>query len=464
MEPEATSSHQCIQSEACSGCGLCAGVCPRRAIEMRLDGAGELRPFRLDDRCSESCRFCRQVCPFSADGDDEDALALELFAATPGIARHPITGYWLQAMAGYSRAHRERSASGGLATWTLQALLERGEVDAVACVAPRDGGHPLFEFTLCRTAAEIRSCARSAYYPVHLGRVVRQILDTPGRYAVIALPCACKALRLAMRKLPVLRERVRYVLGLVCGQAKSALFAEWVCARGGGEAAALRSIRFRLKAPRRSAADHASAFRCGDRPEKTVFWSDGPGEIWSDRYFTPLACDFCDDVFAECADAAFLDAWLPRYASDHHGHNLVLVRRAELGDLLRSSPRECVLEDVPLSDVIASQAGAINDKRLDIRHRLRLARSAGLQPPPKREHLFEREVLLGRKPLVEAQWHVARSCPALWRDSRGIFDRFNSIAQPLREEVSLARRKLRRLRLLNALLRRLFVRRARAAR
>ena len=450
--------------EFCSGCGLCVGVCPRRALEMRFDEAGELKPFRLDDRCGESCRLCRQVCPFNDELPNEDALGREFFAATPGIARHPITGFFLECLAGYSRACREGGASGGLATWTLQALLERGEVDAVACVAPHEGGHPLFEFTLCRTPEQVRSCARSAYYPVHLGHIVRQILDTPGRYAVIALPCVCKALRLAMRRLPILRERIRYVLGLVCGQTKSALFAEWVCARGGGQPGCLRSIRFRLKTPGRSATDHAAAFGCGDGRENTVFWSQGIGDIWSDRYFTLQACEYCDDVFAECADAVFMDAWLPRFVTDHRGHNLVLVRRAELADLLRSSPGECVVQDISLADVIASQAGVINDKRLDIRHRLRLARTAGPHPPRKREHLFDREVLLGRKRLVAARWHAARMSPLLWRESAGSLDRFAAAASPLRLGLSVARRNLRRLRIFNAVLRRLFIRRTRVAR
>lgn len=38
------------------------------------------------------------------------------------------------------------------------------------------------------------------------------------------------------------------------------------------------------------------------------------------------ACDFCDDVFAETADIALGDAWLPEYVQDGNGTNVVVTR------------------------------------------------------------------------------------------------------------------------------------------
>ncbi|OQB85814.1 MAG: F420H2 dehydrogenase subunit F [Planctomycetes bacterium ADurb.Bin126] len=424
---------------------------------MRFDEAGELKPFRLDDRCGKSCRLCRQVCPFSDDLPDEDALAQELFAGVPGIARHPITGYYLGAMVGYSLAHRERGASGGLATWTLQTLLERGEVDAVACVAPREDGHPLFEFKLCRTGEEVRACSRSAYYPVHVGNVVRQILKSPGRYAVIALPCVCKAIRLAMHKLPVLRERVRYVLGLVCGQGKSAFFAEAVCALGGGDPARLSSLVCRVKAPDRPASDFGMTFTCthGSLPEEgTVFWTEGIEWMWADRAFTPLACDFCDDVFAECADAVFMDAWLPAYVPDSRGHNLALIRQPCMADLLSSAPSgELALRPLPIADVIRSQLGAIAGKRPYLTLRMKIAAAEGIRPPKKRTHLWKTAFQFGRAQVVSSCWAIARQSGKLWPSVGRSTPCFESGLELPRRTLARSRLFTRRMRYINRLLR-----------
>ena len=37
---------------------------------------------------------------------------------------------------------------------------------------------------------------------------------------------------------------------------------------------------------------------------------------WEYGYFKYKACDFCDDIFAECADITVGDAWLSRYKKD----------------------------------------------------------------------------------------------------------------------------------------------------
>jgi len=41
--------------------------------------------------------------------------------------------------------------------------------------------------------------------------------------------------------------------------------------------------------------------------------TDGVDRIRSDRYFTPLWCDVCDDMFPELADVSFMDARLAGY-------------------------------------------------------------------------------------------------------------------------------------------------------
>ena len=56
--------------------------------------------------------------------------------------------------------------------------------------------------------------------------VLEEIRTSPGRYAVVGIPCFIKAVHLARAADPILRERIVYTLGLVCGHMKSARFAE----------------------------------------------------------------------------------------------------------------------------------------------------------------------------------------------------------------------------------------------
>ena len=50
---------------ACSGCGACAALCPKRAIELSLDETGFFRAVVREELCV-GCGLCARVCPFDA--------------------------------------------------------------------------------------------------------------------------------------------------------------------------------------------------------------------------------------------------------------------------------------------------------------------------------------------------------------------------------------------------------------
>jgi len=376
----------------CIGCGLCAGICPRGNLKIEFNQYGEYNAFETGAGCGEKCDLCLKVCPFYDHGENEDTIGKRLFGEIPEIKHRPETGYYLDAFVGYSsvKSHRKNGASGGLATWTLEKLLTDNLVDHVACVSPNDDPEKLFKFKICNTHKEVRECSRSCYYPVETSEVIKHILQHEGRYAIIGLPCVCKAIRLAMQLNPKLQRRVRFVLGLVCGQTKSKFFVEYVCALGGGDPHCLKQVTFRIKDPNRPASDFGMKWVCDDemnpRREGVVFWTDGMNRIWFDRYFTPNGCNFCDDVFAELADACFMDAWLSPYRNDNRGRTIMLIRNKVLCDLIENldSDKGLQASHLPIDQVIRSQSSVIFEKRKAISERLARCDKEGLAAPAKR--------------------------------------------------------------------------------
>jgi len=412
-----------VPNDLCIGCGVCAGVCPAHVLTMRFNDFGAYIPVEESEGCLPKCDLCLRVCPFSDQEDNEDTLARAAFAQIPGIQHTPELGYYLDTYVGYSQVdgHRENGSSGGLATWFLETLLTRGIVDKVICVTSNPGNsQKLFRFAVLDSVEAVRNAGRSCYYPVEMSEVIREILSQEGRYVITGLPCFLKGLRLAMRKDARLRRRIVALVGLVCGQAKTRYFAEYLCAACGGDPNSLVEVRFRLKDPERPAQDYAHQFTWKDKGQlisRKIYWTEGIEDIWTHDYFKPNACNFCDDVFAETADVVFMDAWLPQYSRDYRGHSLVINRQEvfkSLWDTALASD-EVTLMPLSVTSVIRSQAGQLRQKRAGLSYRLYLAQRAGQSVPRKRVTPSPTFLPVLDRRLIKLKLAVCAQSAMLWR-------------------------------------------------
>jgi coenzyme F420 hydrogenase subunit beta len=328
---------------------------------FQCNGTATVSTTRSRSPCTTECGLCLKVCPFADSGENEDTIGERLYGAVPGIQHRSETGYYLASYVGYSEKHRPTSASGGMATWLLEALLAEGIVDHVICVAPTGDPERLFAFQVFDTPEEVRTGAGSAYYPVEMSGVIRQVLEVPGRYAVTGLPCFLKAIRLAQQRNKKLRERIVVTVGLVCGQLKSRHFTDYIAALAGVQGE-VTGVRYRGKSPDQPASNFTTSFTAADGEERKIFWNEGISEAWTNRWFTPRACSYCDDVFAECADVTCMDAWLPEYSRDSRGTSLVLVRSQAMREMVERG-QGISLDPIPVERVIQSQAGVVAIKR-----------------------------------------------------------------------------------------------------
>jgi coenzyme F420-reducing hydrogenase beta subunit len=373
-----------VKNDLCIGCGICAAMCPQKALVMKFNEYGEYNPV-LEGNCSNKCDLCISVCPFNDGNKNETVLGTELYESISEIKYRFETGYYLDSYVGYSNEFRQTSASGGMATWFLTTLLQKDIVDHVICVTPNNDPEKLFKFEIFDDADSVLNSSSSAYYPVEMSQVIQRILNDPGRYAIIGLPCFLKGLRLASQKNKKLREMITVTVGLVCGQTKSKHYTTYLStlANAGGK---LQKVNFRGKDPDKPANNFY--FNCvNDTGSKgKIFLNEGVSEAWVNRWFTPNACSYCDDVFAELADVVFMDAWLPEYSNDSRGTSLVLVRSAFVNNIFSDGigSNQINADNIPINKIVQSQAGVIDLKRTQLSYRLYLAKKNGLKIPLKR--------------------------------------------------------------------------------
>jgi coenzyme F420 hydrogenase subunit beta len=377
-------------TELCSSCGACAGACPTSGLRMTMSNHGDLVP-ELVGACLDKCSLCISGCPFSSGLYDPRPLNRKLFGSEDsGSAFHENVGWNCGCLAGAvrSKAKRSAAASGGLVTWCLETLLQQGLVDKVAVVKfdPRPNGS-LFRFMSTSDPATVADSSGSVYHPVDISDVLREILNSPLRWAVVGVPCLCTAIRQSRRA----SARVRYLFGLACGMYQNTMYTEFLLARSGISRGAVGRISYREKRDARAADDPVfRAYGPSGEQGRAVHYDGEPYFLGRHGHFRLAACDSCMDVFAETADAAFMDAWLPDFMKDMRGTSIVIMRSQKVRDLFEAGRTDGSLDVAPLEISLAarSQNAHIRRKQELIRLNCPSAPVRGdLRPPTRRERI-----------------------------------------------------------------------------
>lgn len=375
-----------VEQDLCIGCGICDSVCPVDVLKMVMNDIGEYVPTEIPG-CLDKCTFCLDACPFLDGNDDEEKLGSYHYSGNENIRYQFETGYYLSSYACHveNDEQRLRRASGGVTTWLLQTLLEKDIVDYVVTLSANDDPEKLFKYEIYSDTSFVDESPGSVYYPVEMSEVLREIQKIPGRYAITGLPCFIKAIRLAQKTNKKLRDRIKVTIGLTCGQMKSAKYTEYLASVSGVDGK-LEKVHYRGKSIDKPASNFFFSSQNQAGKSEKLFWSEGIDKAWVNRWFTPNACDYCDDVFGETADVSVMDAWLPEYMHDSKGNSLVLIRNSEIDSLFKeaSDNKELQVKDIEIKKIIKSQEGVLHIKRNHLSYRLQLAKKRGEKVLQKR--------------------------------------------------------------------------------
>lgn len=350
---------------------------------MDLDLYGQLRPFGKNTWMEEGPEAFARTCPFSPEAPNEDAISDELFPEAP---RYGTVGRFASAYVGHvaTNGFRDRGSSGGMVSWVLSKLMDRGLIDGAAHVVPVENPQEearFFRYRISRTQDEVKEGAKSRYYPVEASEVLKTIHETPGRYAIVGVPCFIKAIQLLRREDPILRERIVFTLGLFCGHMKSAGFVESVAMQMGTSLDKVKAIEFRVKDETRPASTYTAGLALTDGTFlKRDWWNLVDGD-WGSGFFQYEACNYCDDVIAETADVSFGDAWVEPYTSDGRGTNVVVVRSKIVEELVRNAINDKKLDLKPVDEefIVNTQAAGFRQRREGLAYRLTWSKR-GIKP------------------------------------------------------------------------------------
>jgi len=375
-----------VNNDLCVGCGLCTNACSSKALSMGWNKNGFLTPS-LTGNCLNDGN-CIKVCPFNPfpqkEVQSEDELA-NIFL--PGnLNHHPKIGKYISLYAGFSKQFRKNSSSGGLATHIANNLLVNGLVSHVFSVKEAQNKTSHFEYTICSSSEELLQSSKTKYYPVTLSDMMSKIEELDGRIAIVGIGCFVKAIRLAQYYNPYLKEKISFIIGIICGGIKSKYFTEYLASKVGIDKQNIQGPLYRIKDLKSTANDYSFGCRNKESQKYKSIKMRTVGDMWGTGLFKANACDYCDDVTTELADISLGDAWLPPYQKDGRGTNVIVVRSHQAQTIINAEIKndEISLEPLPLERFLSSQQGSFNHRHKGLSLRIKHASKKKKLIPPKR--------------------------------------------------------------------------------
>lgn len=377
---------QVVDNDMCIGCGLCTYNCPSDALTMRWNEEGFLIP-ELTGVCDNDAS-CISVCPFNPAPveavKDETAIA-DIFLSN-GTETHDKLGRLIGIYAAYSEEFRSTSSSGGIGTYIFDQLLDRGIVDHVFSVRSSDASDTHYQYKVSSSKQDLKDSSRTKYYPVTLATVLPEIDRLEGNIAIVGVACFVKAIRLAQYHDPILKEKIPFIAGIICGGVKSKFFTEYLASKAGADYDNIQSPNYRIKDIASTASDYS--FGCVDVANKEYkkIKMREVGDMWGTGLFKANACDFCEDVVTELADISLGDAWLEPYSKDGRGTSVIITRSPLAESIIQEGMQKSrlVIEPIRPDTMRASQQGSYNHRHEGLHVRLQEAREKGIPIAEKR--------------------------------------------------------------------------------
>lgn len=167
--------------ELCTGCGVCANICPKKAIKMTPSMRGFLYPIVDDDACIH-CNRCVRQCPIKHENLDE-GLDKKVYAV-------------------WSLDHRIRkeSSSGGFFTVAAIKVLSVG---GVICATRFSDDYSEALFDICEDESELYRFRGSKYVQSDMNFIfdrVKKVLKNKRLVLFVGVGCQVAAIKTYLGK------------------------------------------------------------------------------------------------------------------------------------------------------------------------------------------------------------------------------------------------------------------------
>ncbi len=344
-----------IEDGLCHRCGSCVGICPTGVFGL------DKEEYPIVERLSSctDCDLCVKVCP----GDELDVH--ELHQQNFGVPQNlgDVHGVFQSAYLSYAEdpVLRDRSSSGGSITALLIHLLNTGQIDGAGVIASDEGepwkGKPM----IARTPEALLASTKSKYAIAPTNIVFQEMIERPGRYALVGLPCQIHGFHKAANLDRRLKERVVVTIGLFCHAATEHDPVRFVWDRLHRDGRT--PVRY---IPREGKHPGTPMVEYSDGTREPVYFPEHSGYRPSStemlnilyRMYTPERCLTCYDSTSEFADISVGDPWMAPPSKEirfKDGYSFVMGRTDRGIGFLKDAETNGALKLIELNPLVARE-------------------------------------------------------------------------------------------------------------
>ncbi|MDR2884245.1 MAG: Coenzyme F420 hydrogenase/dehydrogenase, beta subunit C-terminal domain [Deferribacteraceae bacterium] len=333
-----------IESELCTRCGTCIGVCPCKVFTFQDD------EIQTNEASCIDCGLCKKTCP----GVDFDFLRY----ANNGDIQSRYFGHYRSIIKGRSKCEGVCGASGGVVTTILIHLLNSKQINGALVVSSYNGLG--FEPIIADNEALINDSAQSKYCLIPMNKLLADVKKKEGQFAFVGLPCQVHGLRKAMEFDPILKKKINLIIGLFCGFNMYYEATDYLISQSKIPEKNIKNVEYRSKV-----GDNTGF--CVTSLDGTRFFTSKSEYAFLNMVFVPRRCLKCYDYSAEFADLSVGDAWELKNASR------VILRSIKAENIISDLVKEKLVDIFESSEyeILKKQKKIIDNKKLYIWERFK---------------------------------------------------------------------------------------------
>lgn len=327
----------------CTGCGVCAGVCTKKAIAFHKKN-GYYQPSINESICNH-CGVCLKCCP-GIESDYKKTYNILGVKYPDNIFVGHILEFWL----GYAQNElvRNNAVSGGVCTALVNHLLKNMGFTCAFLVTTFNYGSQVYAKKITKTD-NLENTQKSRYIPVSFEEAVHYMISNrEHKVVIVGTSCVIQGMMKVTEVFKLNRDNL-FFIGLFCDKTMNYNVFDYFMNYHGNDQKQLSNLYFRTKEESKWPGHVKLEYTDG-----TYRFLPSSERQKVKDIFCLERCLYCIDKLNQYADISLGDDYTNKFDQDA-GSNSILIRTEKGKSVFNSARYDLVAKEISIDEIVRSQ-------------------------------------------------------------------------------------------------------------